>query len=168
MSMSEEEIKERENINKDAHSKLAKNLGNDQKNVLNFISGKYSYDPQVSWKCNLGRILWYVHPDIKDAFTYLNDWVNMYLQDNEVRLKLTSIQGAEHPLEYDDPLMYEILSLYFCPGETNKALFRERGIDYENSLVRRTIWSVLTCLKVTNIYFRLIYKEHIYRDSIRI
>lgn len=81
-----EEIKESEPNNADVHQKLAESLGPDQRNVFDHISGKYSYDPQVSWKCNLGRILWYVNREFKTAFDCLNYHSQLYMEQTDVSI----------------------------------------------------------------------------------
>lgn len=84
--MTDEEIKERDFVDRDVHAKLVQSLGEDQRNVFEFITGKYSYDPYVSWKCNFNRIIEYVHKNFKNAFDLLNQHVEVFTEENKVRL----------------------------------------------------------------------------------
>lgn len=102
------------------------------------IKGEYEYDPTLSWKCNLGRVLWYVNPDVKEALQFVLE-----------RIKNLGDSPNGDPTEYNDPLMLEILMLYCHPERVDMGFFRERGIDHQNSLVRRTMWSAVTCLRVS-------------------
>jgi len=84
--------------------------------------------------------------------------MNNYINSENMKRDLGDGEGDEDnadPREYDDPLMNEILTIFCHPERADEAIFRERGIDFHNSLVRRTIWSTITCLKVRNLIFTL-------------
>mmetsp|Transcript_41802 Transcript_41802/g.48284 ORF Transcript_41802/g.48284 Transcript_41802/m.48284 type:complete len:279 (+) Transcript_41802:2528-3364(+) len=131
---------------RDVHDRLVFHLDNDAKGIMSMLSGRYAYDPQVSWKCNLGRILWYVNSNFKSAFDKLNDSINEYCDSYDYK----QTPNAIHPTEKDDPLMYEILSVFVNPTEANEKIFRECGLDQQSAIVRRTQWSLLTALKSLN------------------
>lgn len=114
---------------------------NDERELMLFINGEYKYHKLLSWKCNLGRALWYVNSDIKEALQFVLE-KSEELGDKEYK-----------PTELNDPLMWEILLFYCQPEKVDISFFRERGIDKQNSLVRRTMWSVVTCLLKLNEYY---------------
>ena len=113
-------------------------LENSIQALKSHINGEFVYNTSVSWKCNLGRLFWNCcDNDIKKAYEQLNktEFQNLKLDNEDC-----------DPQEFNDPLMNEILSIYCKPENINETLFRERGIDSQNSLVRRTMWSVITSL----------------------
>lgn len=114
---------------------------NDERELMLLIKGEYEYDQKLSWKCNLGRALWYVNPDIKEALEFVLERANAFEGED-----------GSKPTDIDDPLMLEILLLYCQPEKVDMTFFRERGIDQQNSLVRRTMWSVVTCLRVSHLF----------------
>jgi hypothetical protein len=82
----------------------------------------------------LGRILWYVSKgDFSQTFHAFRKHLNDVIEENRY-----------DPTESDDPLMWDIITLYCKPENINEYFFRERWIDDQNSAVRRTIWSTIT------------------------
>ena len=87
----------------------------------------------------MGRILWYVSKgDFSQTFSTFREHLSDFIEE-----------AKSDPTEADDPLMWDIITLYCRPENVTELFFRERGIDDQNSAVRRTIWSTITCLKVS-------------------
>jgi uncharacterized ubiquitin-like protein YukD len=122
-------------------AKKDENNPEDCKRLIEFLNGEFAYTTSLSWKCNLGRLIW---NNVK-----LNIHNGLERLDKEVENEAEAGEKVD-PKEHDDPLMYEILSIFCRPDVPTTGIFRERGIDHQNSLIRRTMWVVITSLKKLN------------------
>jgi len=114
-----------------------------------FLEGGYEYHNNVSWKCNLGRIIWYANQgSFQEGYEFMIKEISDF--QNRQSNQIDSSHQVGDPTELDDPFMWEIICLYCAPKDVHQSFFRERGIDGQNSMVRRTFWTAITCLKVSH------------------
>jgi len=110
--------------------------------IMKILSGDLDYNRNFSWKCNIGSVMWYdcKHKSAKAAYENLSK-------------KFSNADPENSPFEYNDPLLWSILALYCNPEDVDIEFFRERGIDGQNSMVRRTMWITITALRQLNKHF---------------